>query len=239
MPPRGVQAAENVPPQSGMASLAKDPAATTASPQAPPVPSNILERAGLSRSSDGSYLLSDAFLFRQKVDRECSDPTKTEELVTALSDAWSDPDSLRAALQPTRTSHAAAAAGSGVTSSSIFGESGIKDSVARLLLQCTNVQTALAEHLLEALQGHQDELDSPGCAGMPLAKLVLSQFRWLEHVADGSGALARVRLTRAYHRPALQPAVHMLRRGEKRICFQPEFQATPLFVFSNESLLLC
>ena len=73
-------------------------------------------------------------------------------------------------------------------------------------------------HLLEALQGHQDELDSPGCAGMPLAKLVLSQFRWLEHVADGSGALARVRRTRAYHRPALQPAVsHASKGGEKNL----------------------
>ena len=68
------------------------------------MPSEILERAGLSRSSDGSYLLSDAFLFRQKVDSECRDSSKAEELVAALGDAWSDPESLRAALQPTRAS---------------------------------------------------------------------------------------------------------------------------------------
>ena len=173
-----------------------------------PVPSESLDRAGLSRSSDGSYLLSDAFLFRQKVDSECRDSSKAEELVAALGDAWSDPESLRAALQPTR---APPATGSGTTSSSLFGDSGIKDSVVRLLLQCTNVQTLLACHLLQALvQDHQEELEDGGShAGMPLAKLVLSQFRWLEHVADGAGELLLLLLSKAFIRytTALHPAL--------------------------------
>ena len=80
----------------------------------------------------------------------------------------------------------------------------------RLLLQCTNVQTLLACHLLQALvQDHQEELEDGGShAGMPLAKLVLSQFRWLEHVADGAGALLLL-LSKVFIRytTALRPAL--------------------------------
>ena len=54
--------------------------------------------------------------------------------------------------------------------------------------QCAHVQTPLARHLLQILPEYQEELEGAAPhAGMPMAKLVLSQFRWLEHVADGSG----------------------------------------------------
>jgi hypothetical protein len=84
-------------------------------------------------------------------------------------------------LQPTRAA----------TTGGSLGDA-VKDSVVRLLLQCSSVQTALAQQLLQSLQEHQDELDggaAPAHAGMPLAKLVLSQFRWLETVVDGAALL--------------------------------------------------
>ena len=74
----------------------------------------------------------------------------------------------------------------------------------RLLLQCDSFQTAFAQQLLQTLTEHQDELESAGAAhsGMPLPKLVLSQFRWLEHVADGSGARAAAQREAQPARPA-------------------------------------
>ena len=51
--------------------------------------------------------------------------------------------------------------------------------------------------IADALMEHQDELaEGSGASatahshhqGMPLAKMILSQFRWLEHVVDGAGA---------------------------------------------------
>ena len=44
-------------------------------------------------------------------------------------------------------------------SSSFYGDSGIKDSVVRLLLQCAYVQTPLARHLLQVLPEYQEELE--------------------------------------------------------------------------------
>ena len=195
MPRRG-PASENAPPQVPVQNgVTKEPAGAAEAPPpvAPPVPSALLATHGLSRTVDGAYELADAFLFRQRVDHACQGSSDVaEKLVADLADAWSDPESLRAALQPTRAPQASRSGGG--ASSSFYGDSGIKDSVVRLLLQCAYVQTPLARHLLQVLPEYQEELEGAAShAGMPIAKLVLSQFRWLEHVADGSGERSRTR----------------------------------------------
>ena len=183
MPRRAAVDSENEMPQiADTKSKGSKPQEENAAPPAPAVPHALLASAGLSRAADGSYLIADAFVFRQHIERACRDDNAKSELLAALAEAWAEPDALRTALQPTR------AAASVSTATSLFGDGGVKDSVVRLLLQCTSVQTSLAQQLLEVLPEHQEELEGAAShAGMPLPKLVLSQFRWLEHVADGNG----------------------------------------------------
>ena len=165
----------------------------------PPLPHDAFEAMGLSRAPDGSYLVADTFVFRQQVRAAVRRPGAKDELLGAVQEAWSDPAELRAALQPTR-SRLSAVGGSATAACSFDG--GFKDSFARLLLQCDDLQTGLASMLLERLAELQDELeDATAATGgggglstsqMPLPKLILSQFRWLEHVADGAALLAKL-----------------------------------------------
>jgi len=140
----------------------------------------ILASAGLTAAADG-FALGDTFSFKMTIERAMRRPGAQDELLESLRETWADPSALRLALQPTRAA----------TTGGSLGDA-VKDSVVRLLLQCSSVQTALAQQLLQSLQEHQDELDggaAPAHAGMPLAKLVLSQFRWLETVVDGAALL--------------------------------------------------
>jgi hypothetical protein len=182
--------------------LEKDPVPNQASI---PVPHAILEAAGLSISAEGSFLVSDGWLFRQNVKTAVHQPGALDDLLAALTEAWSDPRALRAALLPTR-----APPGGSSASGALGGAlGGVADSVIRLLLQCETLQTPLAQQLLEALPEHQDELETAAPhSGMPLPKLVLSQFRWLEHVVDGGGEPVPVRIPfprSHYARHAAQP----------------------------------
>ena len=141
------------------------------------LPTPVLGQAGVSALADGTFLIADGFTFRNSIERAMRRPGAKDALLSALRDAWSEPDALRAALQPTRSAASATSAAG--------------DAIVRLLLQCSSVQTELAQQLLEGLADHQEELER-ACTGMPLAKLVLSQFRWLEHVVDGSALLATI-----------------------------------------------
>ena len=191
------EAAENQAPQAAASAVGVtkpgDALAAPAPAEAPSVPHRLLEAAGLCRSADGGYLLADAFMFRQKMERACRDPATKEEFLSALAEHFSsDPKELRAALQPTRGHSSSTGTGASTGSSSCFGDAAIKDSVVRLLLQCASVQTPLATALLESVADHQEELEGGAAThtGMALPKLILSQFRWLEHVADGNGKRA-------------------------------------------------
>ena len=166
------------------------------------VPHPLLAEYGLSRMADGTYALADAFMFKQQISRAMRRDEAREGLLSALSTAWSDPDELRAALQPTRVASPASSDQRGLPSparamaalpmTGLYGEAGVKESLVRLLLQCDSLQTALAQLLLQGpLAEHQEELESGPAqahAGMALPKLILAQFRWLEHVVDGAGA---------------------------------------------------
>ena len=109
------------------------------------------------------------------------------------------PPRARAALLPTRSR--LSAVGGSATAACSF-DSGFKDSFARLLLQCDDLQTGLASMLLRAPRRAAGRARGPPAAGgggelstssrMPLPKLILSQFRWLEHVADGAALLAKL-----------------------------------------------
>lgn len=149
------------------------------------LPHASLASAGISADRHG-FLVADTFSFRQTIERAVRAPSALAELMSALTEAWAEPDALRAALQPTRA--AVSAAGGGA-----IGES-VKDSLVRLLLQCDPVQTELAQMLLEQLPEHQEDLEAPPAqvSGMPLAKLVLSQFRWLERIVDGAALLETI-----------------------------------------------
>lgn len=148
-----------------------------------------LGEAGLTCSADGTFLVADTFRFRQLLNNAMRrDAAAAEELAEALGEYWSNPTALRAALQPTRSPTPTP---SSSTASGLFSDIGLKDSLVRLLLQCETLQTHLAKALLEQLPNLQGELEAATGAGMPLPKLLLSQFRWLEHVADGEGAHAR------------------------------------------------
>ena len=147
----------------------------------PALPHAVLGEAGISRDPCGGYVLAPggAFAFKARVNRAMQrGPGAKEELLDALFEAWAGPESLRCALRPTRAQD---------------GDT-VKDSLVRLLLQCEGVQTELAQRLLEALPDHQDELEGRAMphAGMPLPKLVLSQFRWLDYVADGAALLETI-----------------------------------------------
>ena len=191
--------AENAAPQQPAKAAAttksapKDPAPPPNEP--PPLPHAALGEAGLSRSSDGGYLLADSFCFKQSINRAMKSDASRDEFLGALAEAWSeDSQELRAAAA---TRAASSAASNGAGGASIFHDGGVKDSLVRLLLQCDSLQTDFARQLLQSLGQHQDELaEGSGASatahshhqGMPLAKMILSQFRWLEHVVDGAGA---------------------------------------------------
>ena len=170
---------ENRSPQRGNIRGAKEPPAAVAIVGHP-----VLAKAGLAAAADGTLLLAESFGFKLAIDRACRQTAVREELLAVLADEWSNPVALRAALQPT---HAA-------TASALGGGDSVKDSLVRLLLQCVSIQTDLARLLIQELANHQDELDgsAPPHVGMPLVKLVLSQFRWLEQVVDGSALLETI-----------------------------------------------
>lgn len=170
--------------------------AATIDDEAQPHPIPLLAEAGISVAADGTFLLADGFAFRRVVERAARKTGATDELIDALAETWVDAGAFRAMLQPARSVAAGAAIGDTV-----------KDSLIRLLLQCRPVQTRLAQQLLESLNEHQDELESaaPLHQGMPLIKLVLSQFRWLEHIEDGSVLLQTIG-------DMIQVAEHALRR---------------------------
>jgi hypothetical protein len=201
---RARKGSENANTQKPEAAPAKA-AAPAAPPPPPPLPHPSLGEAGLARAPDGAYLVQDSFAFKGAIGRSMGD--RDEELVSALQDAWSDPHAFRALLQPTRQPVAGAASGF---------EAGLKDSVVRLLLQCDQLQTALAQGLLQSLPEHEAELDGAATrSGMPLPKLVLSQFRWLDHVVDGDGTCLSSRPS--HPAPSTRPSSsHLLSRHKLR-----------------------
>ena len=108
-----------------------------------------------------------------------------------LWEEWEDPASLRQALSPMRTPGAGAASAG----------DGVKDSLVRMLLHVDPLQTDLATKLLEKLPELEDEMDTDGNS-MPLPRLIVSQFRWLEYVVDGEKMVDSVRETMEVHDPA-------------------------------------
>ena len=142
----------------------------------------LLAEAGISRTPDGGFAISDSLGFRSTIERSTRQAAAKDELMTALSDSWADPTELRLALQPTR-----ADTGAGV------GE-GVKDSLVRLLLHCQTIQSEVATILIEMLPEHQTEIDNASASHvqMPLPRLILSQFRWLEVVVNGSELLESI-----------------------------------------------
>ena len=187
----------------GKAPSARAPSTAAAgarSAEPTPHPIALLAEAGIAVAADGTNLLADGFAFRRVVDRASRRPGAKDELLEQLAAAWANPAAFRAMLQPTHAASSAAAGGGGA-----LGD-GVKDSVIRLLLQCGSVQTELAQALLESLADHQDELEghAPPHAGMPLAKQVLSQFRWLEHIEDGSALLGTLGQMIQVAEPALR-----------------------------------
>ena len=125
--------------------------------------------------------LADSFAFRQHVNKALEGDGAADELVGALADAWADPDALRSAASRC-TARRGRAAG--------FGAEAVKDSLK--LLHVDPLQAGVAKALLEMLPALQAELDPGAHGGMPLPKLLLSQFRWLERVVDGEALLDAV-----------------------------------------------
>ena len=163
------------------------PSAPNALQAAKPGPSapNALQAAGVERADDGSYVLSDSLGFRSCIEKAMRPAGAKEALLSALGECWASADELRLALQPTRVAGPVAPASEGAWSQ------GAKDSVVRLLLHCDSLQKELAALLFTLLPEHQDEMEGAGAvrARMPLPKLILSQFRWLERIVDGGALL--------------------------------------------------
>ena len=136
-------------------------------------------------STPHGLALADSFAFRQHVNKALEGDGAADELVGALADAWADPDALRASLVPMHAPAGGRAAG--------FGAEAVKDSLVRLLLHVDPLQAGVAKALLEMLPALQAELEPESAhGGMPLPKLLLSQFRWLERVVDGEALLDAV-----------------------------------------------
>ena len=155
-----------------------------AAPAGPAVPHGLLEEAGVTSTPHG-LALADSFAFRQHVNKALEGDGAADELVGALADAWADPDALRASLVPMHAPAGGRAAG--------FGAEAVKDSLVRLLLHVDPLQAGVAKALLEMLPALQAELEPESAhGGMPLPKLLLSQFRWLERVVDGEALLDAV-----------------------------------------------
>ena len=167
------------------------PPMTKAADQAEVLPQ--LKEAGVALGSDGSYqLTTDSFKFREHLKRTMKRDDARDELIQSLADSWEDASSLRQALSPMG---AAAAAGDGV-----------KDSLVRMLLQVDPLQTELANTLFEKLGELQADMETDGNS-MPLPRLIISQFRWLEHVVDGEALINTVSQTLQVSHPPLRVSV--------------------------------
>ena len=163
------------------------PPTTKAADEAEVLPQ--LKEAGVALGSDGSYqLTTDSFKFREHLKRTMKRDDARDELIQSLADSWEDASSLRQALSPMG---AAAAAGDGV-----------KDSLVRMLLQVDPLQTELANTLFEKLGELQADMETDGNS-MPLPRLIISQFRWLEHVVDGEALINTVSQTLQVSHPPL------------------------------------
>ena len=161
-----------------------------------------LKEAGVAFGADGSYqLTTDSFKFREHLKRTMKRNDARDELIQGLADSWEDASSLRQALSPMRMpAGAATSAGDGV-----------KDSLVRMLLQVDPLQTELANMLFEKLGELQADMDTDGNS-MPLPRLIISQFRWLEHVVDGEALINSVSQTLQVSRPPLHVHSPPLRR---------------------------
>ena len=144
----------------------------------------LLAEAGVARAPDGAFVISDSLGFRSSLERATRQNAAKIELLNALNESWADPRELRLALQPTRA-----------TDKEAFASDGVKDSLVRLLLQCQTIQSDVATSLLELLAEYQTEIDhhASSHAHMPLPKLILIQFRWLEVVVNGAQILETIR----------------------------------------------
>ena len=181
----------------GHANQTTEPRSTKAADETEVLPQ--LKEAGVALSADGSYqLTTDSFKFREHLKRTMKRNDARDELIQGLADSWEDVSSLRQALSPMRMpAGAATAAGDGV-----------KDSLVRMLLQVDPLQSELANMLFEKLGELQADMDTDGNS-MPLPRLIISQFRWLEHVVDGEALINAVSqtlqvscpLARAFARP--------------------------------------
>ena len=166
-----------------------------------------LREAGVAFGADGSYqLTTDSFKFREHMKRTMKRNDARDELIQGLADSWEDTSNLRQALSPMRMpAGAATAAGDGV-----------KDSLVRMLLQVDPLQTELANMLFEKLSELQADMDTDGNS-MPLPRLIISQFRWLEHVVDGEALVNSVSQTLQVGRPPLHgPDIHAPKRVSSR-----------------------
>ena len=148
----------------------------------------LLAAAGASRQpgEGGGWAIADAFRFRQQITREAEADGFKEELLAALSDECFDPARLVALLRPT--------AGAAAVSSN--------DSIVRLLLHVDSLQPDIASSLMQLLPEYQGEEASDA---MTTTRLILSQFRWLEHIVDGAalvGAASEMMQARARARAA-------------------------------------
>ena len=152
-----------------------------------------LKEAGVAFGADGAYqLTTDSFKFREHLKRTMKRNDARDELIQGLADSWEDASSLRQALSPMRMGDSAAAAAG----------DGVKDSLVRMLLQVDPLQTELANMLFEKLGELQADMDTDGNS-MPLPRLIISQFRWLEHVVDGEALINAVSQTLQVSRPPL------------------------------------
>jgi Fanconi anemia group D2 protein len=134
-----------------------------------PALDQLVSSGGASRCEEtGDWALADAFRFRQQMAQEVvQNPEFKEELVTALAKEWSDPAKLDALLRP-----------------SVGSDSSANDSLVRLLLHVDALQGDIASGLMQLLPEYQEEEAGPG--GVPVVRLILSQFRWLERIVDGA-----------------------------------------------------
>ena len=136
------------------------------------LPAGLLH-AGVALGSDGSYqLTTDSFKFREHLKRTMKPYDARDELLQGLSYSWEDASSLRNALSPM-----GASAGDRV-----------KDSLVRMLLQVDPLQAELTNLLFEKLGMETD-------GDMALSRLIVSQFRCLDHVVDGEALINTVSQT--------------------------------------------
>ena len=184
----------------GHANQTTEPRSTKAADETEVLPQ--LKEAGVAFSADGSYqLTTDSFKFREHLKRTMKRNDARDELIQGLADSWEDVSSLRQALSPMRMpAGAATAAGDGV-----------KDSLVRMLLQVDPLQTELANMLFEKLGELQADMDTDGNS-MPLPRLIISQFRWLEHVVDGEALINAVSQTLQVSRPLARAFARPLHR---------------------------